>query len=116
MPRLPLDMTTAKLAVNRATYLLRNHAVLRGTARSPAFQSSVHQPPPCIEEHWRANKKVAPILLVTTPFVPTSNHSSADPSIRASQGNVQRRPCYIPAERPKITRTDGSWTNTPSVV
>src|SRR5437016_9356289 len=32
-------MTTAKLAVNRATYLLRDHAFLRGTARSPAFQS-----------------------------------------------------------------------------
>src|SRR5438094_9950589 len=60
MPRLPLDMTTAKLAVNRATYLLRDHAVLRGTARSPAFQSSVHQPPLCIEEHWHATKKWVP--------------------------------------------------------
>ena len=53
-------MTTAKLAVNRATYLLRDHAVLRGTARSPAFQSSVHQPPLCIEEHWCATKKWVP--------------------------------------------------------
>src|SRR5205814_7151337 len=64
-------MTTAKLAVNRATYLLRDHAVLRGTARSPAFQSSVHQP--ALHRGALArNKKVGPILLVTSPFVPTS--------------------------------------------
>ena len=72
-------MTTAKLAVNRATYLLRDHAVLRGTARSPAFQSSVHQPPLCIEEHCRATKKRGSHLARHQPFCSHVDHSSADP-------------------------------------
>src|SRR5438093_12004947 len=115
MSRLPLDTTTAKLAVNRATYLLRDHAVLRGTARSPAFQSSVHQPPLCIEEHWRATKKWVPSC--SSPALLFPRRLLLDGPFDSSQPrNVQRRPCYIPAERPKITRTDGSWTNTPSVV
>src|SRR5205823_5073554 len=89
MSRLPLDTTTAKLAVNRATYLLRDHAVLRGTARSPAFQSSVHQPPLCIEEHWRATKKWVPScsspallfprrLLLDGPFDSSHQGTSSD--------------------------------------
>src|SRR5436190_11710470 len=115
MSRLPLDMTTAKLAVNRATYLLRDHAVLRGTARSPAFQSSVHQPPLCIEEHWRATKKRGSHLARHQPFCSHVDHSSADPFDSSQPRNVQRRPFTFPPSDPKSPeRTDPGPIRPPS--